>query len=94
MVVNDLDIFGSSDRPTEAHPELVVYSNAVLPGTAALQCLEPIPRWDTEVFKSARNLQLTKLAASHRFDVRKSPDPPPIGQRFRVRTPEGYDHTE
>ncbi len=93
MVVHDLDIFCSSGRPTEAHPELVVHSNAVLPGSATLQHLKPVSRRDAKIFKPAGNLQLTKLSACHRFDVRKPLDPPSIGKRFSIGTPEGYDHT-
>ena len=94
MVVHDLDIFRAGVRPVETHPKLVVYSNTVLPGTAALERLQPVTRRDTKVFKPARDLQLTKLASRRRFDIRKSPDTLPIREGFRVGTSERYYHTQ
>ena len=88
MVVHDLDVFRASSRPAEAQPKLVIHSNAVLPGTVALKRFKPVTRRDTEVFKPARDLHLTKLASRHRFDPREPPDRLPIRKGLRVGTPE------
>lgn len=77
MVVDDLDVLRARARPAEAQPKLIVYPHAVLSGPVALERFEAIARRDTEVFKPARNLQLTELSPRHRFDAREPPDAPP-----------------
>ena len=41
----------------------------MLLGTIAPERFEPVPRWDTEVFESSRDLQLSKLAPSDGLDI-------------------------
>jgi hypothetical protein len=46
VVVHDFDIFGAAGRPAEAHPELIVDPDAVLPGAVTLEGLwraGPVP---------------------------------------------------
>jgi hypothetical protein len=69
MVVHNFDVIGSSCRPTEAQPELVVHSDAVLPSTVAFERFQRISRRNTEVIQAERDLQLTKLASRNRFNV-------------------------
>ena len=92
MIINDLDIFGAAGRPAEAHPELVVYPDAVLPGAVTLESFEPIPRRHPQVFQSACDLQLSKLAPSHCFDALEPLDSSAVRKGLRFGTLERNDH--
>src|SRR5713226_5505987 len=67
VVVHDLNILRAFRRPHEAHAELVVDTNAVLTGTAALQRFQPIARRHAQVIKFPGPVQHRKLAHGHRF---------------------------
>lgn len=92
MIVHDLDIFSACDRPPETDTELIVYADAMLPGAVALERFEPVPGWDTEVFESACDLQLSKLAPRDGLDVYESSNTPAVRESLRVSTPDRYDH--
>jgi len=94
MVIDNFNIFCAGIRPEKAHPKLLVHANTVLPGAISLQQLESISRWDTEIVKPTRDLQLTELASRDRFDIRKPFDPPAFRKSFRIGTPERDDHEE
>ncbi len=77
MIVHDLDVFSACGRPTEAHPELIVHTNAVLAGTIAFQGLHPVAGRYPQIVQSVRDLQLPELASCDGRDVRKTFDPLP-----------------
>jgi hypothetical protein len=56
MVVHNLYIFRTNSRPAKAHPELVVYSNAVLSGAIPFEFFKAIARRDTKILKPPRDL--------------------------------------
>ncbi len=64
----------------------------MLTPSIALQRFEAVPRRDSEVLESARDLQLPELSPSHRLDTGKPSHPEPSRESFGVRVPEGQDH--
>ena len=50
VVVDELDIIRTSFMPGEAESPLGVDPNAVLAASIASQSLEPVARWDAQVF--------------------------------------------
>jgi len=92
VIVHDLDIFRACNRPPETDPKLLVHANAMLPGTVALERFEPVSRWDTEVFKPSRDLQLSKLAPRNCLDIHESRHTPTVREELRVGTSERYNH--
>ncbi len=94
MIVYDLDIFCACNRPPEAYPKLLIHADAILPGTVALERFEPVSRWDTEVFKPSRDLQLSKLAPRNCLDIHESWHTLTVCEGLRVSTSERYDHNK
>jgi hypothetical protein len=94
VVVYNLDVCRSGRRKAKADSELIVYSDAVLPGAVTLQCLQPVARRHAQVVEAARDLQLPQFPSRNRFDAEETPDPPAFGQGFRIRIPERNDHAE
>jgi hypothetical protein len=43
MVVCDLDFVGITVLPAEAHPVLIIETNAILPGSVAAEPLQTVP---------------------------------------------------
>lgn len=70
MVVNDLHLLWSSFGPHEADTPLVIDPDAVLPGSVALQRLEPVSRRNAEIVKHLRGSHLTKLPQCNRMNPR------------------------
>lgn len=58
MIVHDLYVFSTCVRPAEAHTELIVYTDAMLPRTISFQGFQPIAGWHSQIVQSARDLQL------------------------------------
>jgi hypothetical protein len=92
MVIHNLDIFCACNRPPKADPKLLVHADAMLPDAVALKRFEPVARWDTEIFKTSRNLQLSKLAPRNRLYIHESWHAPAVCEGLRVGTSERYDH--
>jgi hypothetical protein len=63
MVVHDLNVLSTYSRPAEANPELIVNTDAILPGAIALERFEPIARRHPEILEPSCDLQLPKLAS-------------------------------
>ena len=61
VVIHNLDCLGACRRPTEADPELIVDTNAVLTGPLALECLEPIAGRDPQRLEPCRRVDLVEL---------------------------------
>jgi len=92
MIIHDFDVLCAPRSPAEAHAELIVHADTVLPGAVALECFEPVPWRHPEIFQPARDLQLPQLASRNGLDVREPPDPPAFRESFRVGAPERPDH--
>jgi len=59
VVVDDLDIFGSSFIPAETYSPLVVDPDAPLPGAVALQRFKPISGRNPEIVNSPGGIDET-----------------------------------
>src|SRR5689334_13743179 len=49
MIVYDLNVLRVCACPTEAHPELSVDADTILPSTIVLQGFQPVPWWDAQI---------------------------------------------
>src|SRR5581483_8948354 len=61
VVIDHLDVFGSGGGPLEADPELVIDSDAVLPGPITLELLEPVARRDGKVTDPLGGVEIRQL---------------------------------
>jgi hypothetical protein len=57
MVIYDLNILRTFRRPHKAHAESIVYTDAVLPRSAAHQGIQPVARWNLQIFKLRRPIE-------------------------------------
>jgi len=78
MVINNFDIFRTSLGPAEAHPELLVDSNAVLTSTITRQWFQPISGRYFKIIQPIRCLKLSNLSQSSALEV----DEPPYAATF------------
>ena len=92
MVVHDLDILHARSGPAEAHTELIIHADTVLPGAVAFECLQSVARRHTEVFEPACDLQLPQLASRDSLDAHEPFDPPAFRERLCVGALECLDH--
>ena len=68
MAVNDLHLLPYGVGPHEADPPLVIDPDAVLSGTIALDCFEPVAGRSPEVLDGLRWSGLTKLTQCDTMD--------------------------
>jgi hypothetical protein len=94
MIVDDLNVFGASVRPTETHPELIIYADAVLPGPIPSQGFQPVTWGHTQVVQSSGNLQLPQLAACDAGNMSKSFNPFAPGNSLCIEALERLDHSD
>lgn len=69
-VVDDLDDLGAGVSPYEADPPLLVDADAVLAGSIASQCFEPVVGRDPQVIEGLGGIQQDKLPQGGPFDPR------------------------
>jgi len=84
VIIHNLNIFRSSGRPTKAEAELIIDSNAVLPGPVTFERFQSISRRHSQILQLGRDLQLPQLAPSHDGNVHKPPNWPTFRKRFCV----------
>jgi len=75
VIVHDLDVLSARGRPTEAHTELIVYTDNMLPRAIPFQRLKSITGWYAQILQAAGDLQLPKLTSRNSRDVREPLDP-------------------
>ena len=75
MVIDNLDFFGISAGPAKANTELIVHTNAPLPGPIAFELLEPVAKWRAQIVDASGQLELLERPQRRTFDVRESGDP-------------------
>ena len=92
MIVHNLHIESSAFLETEADAPLVVNSYAPLTFPVALQCLQPVIRWNSKVFDAPRNVKLGKLPERHALNVGEARDASAAEKRSRVAALERLDH--
>src|SRR4051812_16942812 len=69
VVIGDLDLFRSFLSPNEAHPELIVDPDRVLPGPILGQSLKPVSRRRAQVVQIYCSIEIPKLSAGHLHEV-------------------------
>lgn len=86
MVINNFDVFRASSGPTEANPELLVNSNAVLTLAFTMQRFQQIPGRHFKIIQLACNLELPNFPQGNLLKVDGASDAEPICQLFSILT--------
>ena len=94
MVINNFHIFRASLGPTEANPELLVNSNAVLTLAVTMQRFQHIPGRYFKIIQLACSLELPNFPQSNSLKIDKASDSAPPCQLLGILTLERYDHME
>ena len=69
MIIHDLNVLGSLVGPTETDSELVVYSDAVLTGSIALEGFESVSRRHAQIVQPPRDFRLAQFTTCNSGDV-------------------------
>jgi hypothetical protein len=69
MIIHDFNVFGLVVRPFETDTPLIVDTNAILPGTIALQFLKVIARRGKQILQIFGIIQVEQLAAGGALNI-------------------------
>ncbi len=94
MVINNFHIFRASLGPTEANPELLVNSNAVLTLAVTMQRFQHIPGRYFKIIQLACSLELPNFPQSNSLITDEASDAASACQLLGILTLERYDHEE
>tara|TARA_R110000822_G_C15324207_1_gene494014 strand:+ start:1396 stop:1713 length:318 start_codon:yes stop_codon:yes gene_type:complete len=94
MVINNFDVFRTSLGPTEANPELLVDSNAVLTLTVTIQWLQHISGRYFKIIQLACSLELPNFPQGNSLEIDEAPDTTAACQLLGILTLERYDHRQ
>src|SRR2546427_8750331 len=92
VIIHNLHVRRTFLSPSEANAELVVYANAVLTLTFALQRLQVIARWRAQKIQSMSCIKLRQLPNRDVCNARKPLTPSGFKQCLRISTTEAIDH--
>jgi hypothetical protein len=92
VVVHDLDVLSASGRPTEAHTELIVNPDTMLPRAISLQGLKSITGRYAQIVQAGCDLELPQLASRNGRDVREPLDPFALRKGLRIDAFVRLDH--
>lgn len=93
MVVDNLNVLGSTVAPDKANAPLVVDANRVLAISIARQLLQMVAGWRSKVAELDRILDSAKTAFGSRYKIdRKAPRRLAIGDLRNGLASEGPDH--
>ncbi len=79
VIIHDFNVGGTSIRPNEANPPLIVDPDTVLTDTISLKDLKPVAWRREKIFQPVRGVQHVELPG------RNSGDTPPIRRSLPVR---------
>ena len=91
MIVHDFDILRRIGPP-EAHPPLIIDSNAPLPLTLARELLEPVGRRTAQVAKARRCVEHLELTFCNRSEGPQPGGTTALIECLRRGIPEALDH--
>jgi len=52
MVIDNFDVISITSPPNKADPELLIYSDTILPGSTAPQCLQTVARRALDIIQA------------------------------------------
>lgn len=84
VVIDDLNIHGTFERPNKANPPLRVDADAVLTFSRAFERFKPVAWRHLQIFQNSRPVQLHQLAKRWPFNVHPALDPLPLEQSLGV----------
>lgn len=95
VIVDNLDLLGSSVCPFENDTPLIIYADRVLPCEIALQRFQAISWRNGEIAKQDGAVELHQFAASNPCDIRREPlrDAPLLENQLGKRSAEAPDHS-
>ncbi len=93
MIVDDFDLGAVTVTPYKTNAPLIVYPDAVLARTLALQCLQTIRWWNSQIVESLGRVEHPQLPAGHGLDlIRNAPRPVTVPDAFGFLVSEAPDH--
>ena len=92
MVIDYFNVVGMAALEAEAYGPLIVDADAPLSGSVAFQLLQPVIRWNTQIFQLFRPVEHRQLTQSHDLDIHETGNPLAIKQGFSVGALERRDH--
>jgi hypothetical protein len=69
VIINYLNVVSIRAAPAKAYSPLMVNPNAVLPGTAAQQTFQMIPRRYTQLIQAAHRMEKQQFAPCRALDI-------------------------
>ncbi|MEH6501210.1 MAG: hypothetical protein V7751_17625 [Pseudoalteromonas distincta] len=93
-VINNFDVFRASLGPTEANPELLVDSNAVLTLAVTMQWLQHVSGRYFKIIQLACSLKLPNFPQGKPLEIDEASDAASACQLFCILTLERYDHRQ
>jgi len=94
MIINDFDLVCVALFPKEADSPLIVYSNAVLPGSAALESFQMVSWRHPQIIQRLRSRELNKFAEGNALDAIGNPSRSiATPNLFRFFTAEALNHS-
>ena len=91
MIVDDLDLQHPALEEAKADAPLVVDTDAPLTLSVALEGLETVVRWNSQLFDSDNAIEDSEFAQRDRLEIPETCDPLALKQCFGVLTAEGLD---
>jgi hypothetical protein len=73
VIVNNLNVGWTFDRPNKAHPKLIVDSDRVLSFAIACHRLQTIAWWRPQVAEGRRGVEIAQFPAGHLDQVGRKP---------------------
>ena len=95
MIVDNLDLLGSSVCPLKYDTPLIVYSDRVHSREIAPQRFQAISWWSGEIAEQDSTVELHQLSASDLYDIRREPlrDASLLEDQLGKRSAEAPDHS-
>jgi len=93
VVIHDFDIVSVTRPPAEADAPLIVDPNAPLSCAITSKSLEAVSRWNPEIVKDDRGVELAQLAQCHALDVcSEPPNRSAVEELLGILASEAPDH--
>jgi hypothetical protein len=92
MVINNFNVVGMTANEAETYSPLIVDANAPLACAVALQLLQTVIGWNSQVLQLFRTVEHGQLAQGHNLDIHETGNPSAVEQGFRVGTLKRRNH--
>src|SRR5680860_327587 len=95
VVIDDFYVVRVSRPPAKTDPPLPIDANAVLPGAVAVEPLQPVARWNTQVAETLCGVEHTELPQRSSLQLRgQSRNVLAVEEPFGVSAPKAPNHPD